>query len=122
MPKRQRNMQKRKETNFVEIEVLSEPQSKQKKINRYYCRECYGFITTIQEGDAINGTTPMMLSCRVTDRCEGTMISSMYRVDQNLEPTHEWYKPAKLPKDPAMRQHIEMGGLMLRTVGNHDEA
>lgn len=60
------------------------------------------------------GTTPAMLACRVTDGCDGTMRSAHYMVDQALKPDYEWYKPSKLPRDPGMREHVKMGGLLLR--------
>lgn len=83
------------------------------RINVYTCRTCGQSIVTV---DLVEGTTSMYLTCQVTERCGGRMISGMYRVDQTLTPTHEWYKPEKLPRDMAMRQHVEMGGLLLRKV------
>ena len=83
------------------------------KKNQYTCNTCGGVITTI---DLDEGTTSMFLACRASDDCAGRMISSMYRVDQSLTPTHEWYTPDKLPKDRGMRQHVEMGGLLIRPV------
>lgn len=85
----------------------------QGKKNQYTCDTCGGVITTV---DLDEGTTSMFLACRATEDCNGRMISSMYRVDQSLEPTHEWYTPEKLPKDRAMRQHVKMGGLLIRPV------
>lgn len=81
------------------------------RINQYTCEVCGCSITT---KDVDEGTTPMFLLCRVTKGCTGRMISSMYRVDQTLTPTHEWYKPRKMPRNLAMRDHVERGGLMLR--------
>lgn len=82
-------------------------------INTYTCKTCGKRIVT---KDVNEGTTSMFLLCRATRGCSGTMRSGMYQVDQSLTPTHEWYTPEKLPKDPAMRQHVEMGGLMLREI------
>ena len=81
-------------------------------INQYTCSTCGGTITTI---DRNVGTTPMMLVCRATEGCYGSMHSHMYTVDQNLTPDHEWYKPAKLPKGE-MREHVQMGGLLIRRI------
>jgi hypothetical protein len=81
------------------------------RINTYTCKTCRNHIVT---EDVNVGTTPMMLACRATPGCSGSMLSGMYKVDQTLVPTHEWYKPAKLPKEPGMREHVKMGGLMLR--------
>ena len=81
-------------------------------INQYICNVCGGEITTVNADD---GTTPMMLQCRVTDGCRGTMHSQFYRVDQELMADYEWYKPNKLPKGE-MREYVKMGGLMLRKL------
>lgn len=81
-------------------------------INFYTCRECGGSIITIDRDD---GTTPMMLACRATLACDGTMFSSGYTCDQSLVPDHEWYKPAKLPKGEA-REYVQMGGLLIRRI------
>lgn len=82
------------------------------RINQYKCRTCGGVITTI---DRNAGTTPMMLACRATEGCDGTMFSAMYRVDPNLTPDWEWYKPAKLPKGD-IRDYVEAGGLLIRKI------
>lgn len=87
-------------------EVVSNP------INQYTCSSCGGTITTI---DRNQGTTPMMLVCRATEGCYGSMRSHGYAVDQNLTPNWEWYKPAKLPKGE-MREHVQMGGLLIRKI------
>jgi hypothetical protein len=83
------------------------------RINQYTCEECGGVITTI---DRDQGVTPMFLNCRATEGCTGRSVSSMYRVPPGLEPDHEWYKPDKLPSDPGMRQHVKMGGLLIRKI------
>lgn len=97
-----------------EIESPKEaPQSAPEgRINQYTCRTCGGVITTI---DRDEGTTPMMLVCRATKGCDGSMFSSMYRVAPYLTPEWEWYKPEKLPKGE-MREHVQMGGLLLRKI------
>jgi hypothetical protein len=81
------------------------------KINTYTCNACGKSIVT---DEVDKGTTPMFLACRATEGCSGRMTSGMYQVDQSLTPTFEWYRPRKLPRNPAMRQHVEMGGLMIR--------
>ena len=83
------------------------------KLNTYTCDSCGKVIVTVHKHE---GTTPMFLLCRATAGCNGRMISSMYAVDQNQKPTHEWYKPKKLPRDRGMREYIEMGGLMIREI------
>lgn len=85
--------------------------SPRNRVNQYTCSTCRGVITTF---DRDFGTTPAMMACRATDGCDGTMQSARYLVDQTLKPDYEWYKPAKLPRDPNMRQHVQMGGLLLR--------
>lgn len=90
----------------------------QGKINIYVCDVCKGNMVTIDRDD---GTTPFMTSCKAKYGCEGPMVSSMYRVDQTLRPTHEWYAPTVLDHlRPAERQHVEMGGLLLRRVDQGD--
>ena len=46
-----------------------------------------------------------------------------YAVDQNQTPTHEWYKPEFSERygNQAMRQHIDLGGLAFRQIGDPDE-
>jgi len=87
--------------------------SLERPINEYTCRTCGMTIRTI---DRDEGVTPMMINCRATKDCDGTMFSSMYRTNQTYPPQFEWYKPAKLPKDRDMREYIEMGGLMIRSI------
>lgn len=87
------------------------------KLNQYTCEGCGAVITTI---DRDEGTTPMFLDCRSEKPCGGRMVSSMYQVDQWLQPTHEWYKPAgKVP--PVYREHVEMGGLLIRKIGEAEK-
>lgn len=80
--------------------------------NDYTCRKCGKSIIT-QEVD--EGTTPMLLKCRATEGCNGDMISGMYQVDQDSPATFEWYKP-KRAKNPAEREYLDMGGLLIRPV------
>jgi len=92
---------------------MIKPEQDNRRINQYTCETCGGVITTI---DRVPGTTPFSLVCRATPGCNGRSYSSMYRVQPGLTPTHEWYKPDKLPRDPGMRQHVQMGGLLIRPV------
>lgn len=73
------------------------------RINQYTCDVCGQAIVT---RDVDEGTTPMMLLCRATKGCTGRMVTCLYLVDQTLTPTHEWYKPRKLPRDPGLRDHV----------------
>lgn len=84
-------------------------------INAYDCEVCGLRIITVNH-DA--GTTPYLVGCKA-DGCRGLMVSQFYRVSQTLAATHEWYRPdeaerASLTDD--MREHVEMGGLLLRPV------
>lgn len=87
------------------------------RINQYTCQTCGGVITTI---DTDEGTSAFTVPCEV-ESCEGRMYSSMYRVSQDLRPSHEWYK-GKIKKNmhPAMKSHIEMGGLLFRKLANSE--
>lgn len=81
-------------------------------INMYTCRFCGKQIITIDRED---GVTPFMIPCQVRPMCPGNMMSHMYQVDQTLIPTHEWYQPTgKVSRK--YRQHVEMGGLLLRRI------
>lgn len=82
------------------------------RINQYTCDTCGGTITTVDHAD---GATPMMLACQTSSTCMGRMMSRMYRVDQTLTPTHEWYKPTGKVKK-IYRQHVAMGGLLIRKI------
>ncbi len=82
-----------------------------KRINQYTCRTCGESIVTLAKD---YGTTPMMLNCRATVGCDGMMQSMMHMVNQSLKPDFEWYKPKNKVKDRAMREHVAMGGLMIR--------
>lgn len=87
------------------------------KKNVYTCQTCNKAIVTI---DADNGTTPFMISCKVTLQCKGDMHSHWYTPDaQALEATWEWFKPKKLPRNKYEREHVQKGGLLLRPVLSH---
>ena len=82
------------------------------KKNIYTCTAGHSTVTV----DIDDGVTPFMITCQ-EDGCDRTATSMFYRCDQDLEPTHEWYKP---DKDAEMtqgeRDHVEQGGLLLRKI------
>lgn len=88
-------------------------------VNGYTCKVC-GRVTMTYHVD--DGVTPMFLACRATDDCRGEAVSMMYPpgpVPDSLAalPRWEWYRPtphAAKRMGPAMRDHIERGGLALR--------
>ena len=86
------------------------------KKNIYVCEVCNRQIITV---DVDDGTTPFMTRCRATNGCKGWMQSQFYHVDQKLHASFEWFHPP-LSDDmsPAMRDHVQMGGLMLRAVSS----
>lgn len=81
------------------------------RINQYHCAACGETITTI---DSDEGTSAFTVPC---EKCGLVMYSKLYRVAQDLTPTHEWYA-SKIKKNmsPAMKQHIELGGLLFRKI------
>lgn len=91
----------------------------QGKKNVYRCSDCNETIATI---DRDQGVTPFMIRCKA-DNCKGMMESNFYRVAQNISATYEWYSPdeaerLKLKDQPAVLDHVEMGGLLLREINN----
>lgn len=87
------------------------------RINMYTCTSCSRFIVTV---DRVEGTTPMMLACRAMPGCQGMSYSAFYRVRPGLVPDHEWYRPEGAEYDAlndAMKQHVDMGGLDIRRIG-----
>jgi hypothetical protein len=86
------------------------------RLNIYVCDDCGLHIVT---KDVVEGTTPFMIGCQCTPKCQGRMVSSMYRVfDPNGKMfwTHEWYKPTVIlaTMTPAIADHVSKGGLLLR--------
>ena len=89
--------------------------SSQYKKNMYICDDCETVYITI---DRDQGITPFLMSCK-TNKCEGMAQSSLYRVNQNIVPDHEWYYPDKeeyIKQGPSTKQHIDKGGLLLRKI------
>lgn len=89
------------------------------RINVYTCPR--GHLTVTVDRD--EGTTPFMMSCSEGGHpCLQPAQSSLYRVDQALAPTHEWYKPTLKEakrKDRRARgtlDHVQRGGLLLRRI------
>ena len=88
-------------------------------INVYRCPMCHWQAVTINR---VEGVTPMFIRCE-SKTCASRndlpgCFSAMYRVSQQLEPTHEWYRPEEeeLLEKPWARAHVEAGGLMLRRI------
>lgn len=94
------------------------------RVNVYQCeREPKHAIITI---DREPGVTPFTVQC---PHCEalGTpgdgfyrhpaMRSKLYRVPQDLRPTHEFYRPDSLDDvNPNVSDHVLKGGLLLREI------
>ena len=95
------------------------------KVNGYTCDRCPARIVTVNRAD---GVTPfMVLHSHAPEHglvpCSEQFIKScFYRVPQDLEPTHEWYKPEKAPRDRYEREHWEQGGLSLRRIVRPERA
>lgn len=88
------------------------------KKNVYTCDECGHQKVTV---DLVHGTTPFMISCGA-DGCGAMSKSSFYRVDQSLEPTHEWYRPEDVSGETEMtKEHVRKGGLLLRVIEDAKE-
>lgn len=86
-----------------------------RRLNRYTCQTCGGQTITV---DREEGVTPFMIECRATKDCDGDMYSSFYR-DVEGVPTYEWRKPDPVEyagMSPAMRDHIDRGGLNLYPI------
>jgi NAD-dependent SIR2 family protein deacetylase len=91
------------------------------KLNIYTCDRCRAHIVT---RDVDEGVTPFMLPsgkycpnrCGAEPREWVNMTSSFYRVwDQRMREDFQWYRPKVGESyDPAYRDHVEKGGLILR--------
>lgn len=98
--------------------VHPEPQGFKGKKNLYVCDTCEGHIVTV---DVDEGVTPFMMNCQGADgllckeACKGYMRSAMYRVPQDIKPSHEWYYPQDLREvKPNLMDHVTNGGLLFR--------
>lgn len=82
-------------------------------VNAYMCPA--GHTTWTRNAD--EGTTPFIIGC---PDCDQRARSQFYRVPQQGQPiSHEWYRPTKRRTrrlSPDERQHVELGGLLLRSV------
>lgn len=99
-----------------------------KKKNAYVCPQLH--ITVTEDRD--EGTTPMFIDCpncpvlpSEKEEVKRMAVSLMYRINQNLNATHEWYKPTKSEMDDffadmypgafqALHKHVKDGGLLIR--------
>lgn len=86
--------------------------------NRVNCYTCNcGHITKTKDVDA--GVTPFFFSC---EKCGGMAQSTFFKdIAPNQKPTIEWYRPSldelfKMRKQPALLDHILMGGLHYRKI------
>jgi len=80
------------------------------KINAYICPKLHVTITR----DCEEGVTPFIILC---PKCQGHAKSQMYTVEQNLTPTHEWYKPSTYEGlSDNQITHVKNGGLLLRKI------
>lgn len=92
----------------------------QYKKNVYRCEKCNTYIVTV---DRDQGTTPYITTCKQPN-CDGFARSNMYRISQELIPTYEWYIPEMDEQDTldeSTKQHVEMGGLLLRPISSREE-
>lgn len=94
---------------------ISKSEAQRGRVNIYTCNDCGERVAT---KDTDVGVTPFMIGCRATDGCRGMMQSSLYRVsDPSLAPSLEWYRPDSTEGlSNGERQHVEMGGLLMRPL------
>ncbi|MNI02259.1 hypothetical protein D3C87_1494910 [compost metagenome] len=91
------------------------------KADRFNCYVCYNpeCMHITKAVDIHVGVTPMFLSCT---RCGNMATSTMYRdIAPDIKPEIEWFVPTlkqvmKMRNNPAMLDHIFMGGLEMRKV------
>jgi hypothetical protein len=80
-------------------------------INVYTCETCKGEMVTINKD---SGVTPFVLRCR---SCNGEAVSGFYRGAQDRKPEYEFYRPNKITGSPQQREHLKLGGLLFRQIG-----
>ena len=94
-------------------------------INVYQCNNGHDTVTI----DRDEGTTPFITTCPV---CKERSQSRLYRVDQGMIPTHEWYRPTGAEIDDIcidkpweqqrmIRHHVSRGGLLLREIHGQEK-
>lgn len=87
------------------------------KKNVYTCPHGHKTVTV----DVDDGTTPFMLRCRQRaddgkHNCTEMARSSFYQVNQSLEAEFEWYKPDIKKVSKSEKEHVRMGGLLIRKI------
>lgn len=109
-----------------EFPVIEELKAKEYgKINVYCCELGHQTVTV----DRQPGVTPFLISCPA---CKKTGItteahSAMYKCDQSLKPTHEFYRPTPAELEEMSKtmstdeyldelQHLDKGGLSFREI------
>src|SRR5690348_4544650 len=94
----------------------------QYKKNMYICEACFNRIVTI---DRDAGVTPFLISCSqwINKDCDSRnkARSVLYRISQDAEPTHEWYRSnpdeiAGMKNPESCLDHHKNGGLFLRKI------
>lgn len=82
------------------------------KIDVYTCQAHHDNVTLKE----IEGVTPFMIGCKHKD-CNELANSSNFVCNQNLKPTHEWYKPTDTSELNRFENiHVKNGGLLLRKI------
>lgn len=96
------------------------------KLNGYICEADPSHrIVTIDREPGVTPFTIQCVACEALNRLplkrglyrHAAMTSCFYRVPQDLEPTHEWYRPDSLDGlAPGIVDHLLKGGLTLRKI------
>lgn len=73
--------------------------------NAYICSNLHSTVTEYAD----SGVTPMFISCPI---CKEMSTSMMGRVNQSIEATHEWYKPANTLDEITKFAHDEISKVM----------
>lgn len=98
---------------------MSDYVEKRGQVNHYLCKACRMPTVTINADD---GVTPITIRCRATEDCNGEAVSQVYRVPQDTRSAQwAWYRPViGSLTDPATREHVENGGLLLRRRNSYE--
>ena len=106
--------------NIIRVKVTYDVdwRSKNWLLNVYICKNSHKTCTVYVD----EGITPFTIGCR-NPICDESAQSAMYPTDRPVpmtisEPTHEWYKPNILNVAGIDKEHVEMGGLLLRKRTN----